>query len=281
MSRSVLMHLREGVGGISRLMRRALGRGVSSRAGGFTLLETMVALSIFTVGIMAVGAMLVYSMRARVLNRQVNFAVSVTNDRIEEFRKIAESEVDVRYNSVLNFNYILSRSSAYGAIDGYTVPGLLSGGAGYTAAVTSIVAKGLSAEEEQARKDKIKILFDDGNSTDHGDDTANDGIWSCIEYINMDTGVVKPQSEYVAMTATEKKKWRWVLTRKTTVEPMALVPVSGADYERTLSHATLAASPSDTTGADVAQMTVTSSWTDIMGKTRSITYDTLLVRGSS
>jgi prepilin-type N-terminal cleavage/methylation domain-containing protein len=281
MSRSVLMHLREGAGGIGRLARRALGRGASSHTGGFTLLETMVALSIFTIGIMAVGAMLVYSMRARVLNRQVNFAVSVTNDRIEEFRKIAESEVDVRYSSVLNFNYILSRNSSYGAIDGYTVPGLLSGAAGYTAAVTSIVAKGISDEEKQSRKDKIKILYDDGNSADHGDETAGDGIWSCIDYINMDTGEIKPQPEYAGLSAAEKKKWRWVLVRKTIIEPMALVPVGGADYERTLSHASLSASPSDTTGADVAQMTVISSWTDLMGKTRSITYDTLLVRGSS
>jgi hypothetical protein len=238
----------------------------------------MIALSIFTVGIMAIGGMLVYSTRARVLNRQVNFAVSSTYDRIEEIRKISESEVDVRYNTVLNFNYILSRDAAYGVIDNYVTPGFLSGTDGYDDAVDSINAKGISAEEKQARKDKIKILYDDGLEI-HGDDVAADGIWSCIEYINMDTGEVKPQPEYANLTAAEKKQWRWTLTRRTVLEPMTLVAVGGAEYKRTLSHATL--SGTSTTGADVAQLTVISSWTDMTGNTRSVNYNTLLVRGST
>jgi prepilin-type N-terminal cleavage/methylation domain-containing protein len=256
------------------------GIGHRRSARGFTLIETMIALSIFTIGIMAIGAMLVYSTRARVLNRQVNFAVSVTHDRIEELRKISESEVDVRYNAVLNFNYILSRDPAYGTIDGYAVPGFLSGTSGYTTATASIASKGISAEEKQQRRDKIKILYDDGNTADHGDETSGDGIWTCLEYINMDTGEVKPQPEYINLTAAEKRKWRWVLTRKTIVEPMALVEVSGATYERTLSHANLSGTVTDTTGADVARITIISSWKDMTGKTRKVTYNTLLVRGS-
>jgi hypothetical protein len=186
--------------------------------------------------------------------------------------------VDVRYNTVLNFNYILSRNAAYGSIDNYATPGFLSGAAGYTAAVTSINAKGISAEEKQARKDKIKILYDDGLEI-HGDDVAADGIWSCIEYINMDTGEVKPQPEYANLTAAEKKQWKWTLTRRTVLEPMTLVAVGGAEYKRTLSHATL--SGTSTTGADVVQLTVISSWTDMTGNTRSVNYNTLLVRGST
>ncbi len=277
MSRSLMMRINRDVGNVNRLICSISHRG-SARAEGFTLLETMIALSIFTIGIMAIGGMLVYSTRARVLNRQVNFAVSSTYDRIEEIRKISESEVDVRYNTVLNFNYILSRDAAYGAIDNYATPGFLSGTAGYTAAVASIDAKGISAEEKQARKDKIKILYDDGLET-HGDDVANDGIWSCIEYINMDTGEVKPQPEYENLTAAEKKQWRWTLTRRTVLEPMTLVAVGGAEYKRTLSHATLTGT--STTGADVAQLTVISSWTDMTGNTRSVNYNTLLVRGST
>jgi len=280
MSQSLMMRMRNGIRRVDRLIRSVSCRNAPARAGGFTLLETMIALSIFTIGIMAVGAMLVYSTRARVLNRQVNFAVSVTHGRIEEIRKISEGEVDVRYNSVLNFNYILSRDPAYGTIDSYRVPGLLSGTAGYTAAVTSIAAKGISTEEKQKRRDKIKILYDDGLAI-HGDDTSGDGIWSCLEYINMDTSEVKPQPEYASLTAAEKKKWHWTLTRKTIIEPMDLVEVSGSDYKRTLSHVTLSATVNDTTGADVVKMTVTSSWTDIMGNTKSVTYNTLLVRGST
>ncbi len=277
MSRSLIKRINKDVGNVNRLIGSACRRG-SARAEGFTLLETMIALSIFTIGIMAIGGMLVYSTRARVLNRQVNFAVSSTYDRIEEIRKISESEVDVRYNTVLNFNYILSRDAAYGFIDNYATPGFLSGAAGYTAAVTSIDAKGISAEEKQARKDKIKILYDDGLEI-HGDDVAADGIWSCIDYINMDTGEVKPQPEYANLTAAEKKQWRWTLTRRTVLEPMTLVAVGGAEYKRTLSHATL--SGTSTTGADVAQLTVISSWTDMTGNTRSVNYNTLLVRGST
>jgi prepilin-type N-terminal cleavage/methylation domain-containing protein len=277
MSRSLMMRINKDVANVNRLICSISHRG-PARAEGFTLLETMIALSIFTIGIMAIGGMLVYSTRARVLNRQVNFAVSSTYDRIEEIRKISEGEVDVRYSTVLNFNYILSRNAAYGVIDNYATPGFLSGTAGYTAAVNSINAKGISAEEKQARKDKIKILYDDGLEI-HGDDVAADGIWSCIEYINMDTGEVKPQPEYANLTAADKKKWKWTLTRRTILEPMTLVAVGGADYKRTLSHATL--SGTSTTGADVAQLTVISSWTDMTGNTRSVNYNTLLVRGST
>lgn len=277
MSRSLMMCMRENIRSVNRLVHSISCRR-GPRAEGFTLLETMIALSIFTIGIMAVGGMLVYSTRARVLNRQVNFAVSVAYDRIEELRKISESEVDVRYNTVLNFNYILSRDAAYGVIDGYATPGFLSGAAGYAAAVASINAKGISAKEKLERKDKIKVLYDDGQDI-HGDETAGDGIWSCIEYINMDTGEVKPQPEYDNLSAADRKEWRWTLTRRTILEPMTLVEVSGAGSKRTLTHATLAGT--GTTGADVAQLTVISSWTDMTGNTRSVTYNTLLVRGST
>jgi prepilin-type N-terminal cleavage/methylation domain-containing protein len=277
MSRSLMMRINRDVRNVNRLICSISHRG-PARAEGFTLLETMIALSIFTIGIMAIGGMLVYSTRARVLNRQVNFAVSTTYDRIEEIRKISEGEVDVRYSTVLNFNYILSRDAAYGSIDNYTTPGFLSGTAGYTAAANSINAKGISAEEKQARKDKIKILYDDGLEI-HGDDVANDGIWSCIEYVNMDTGEVKPQPEYANLSAAVKKQWRWTLTRRTVLEPMTLVAVGGSEYKRTLTHATLTGT--STTGADVAQLTVISSWTDMTGNTRSVNYNTLLVRGST
>jgi prepilin-type N-terminal cleavage/methylation domain-containing protein len=280
MSQSVLTRLRESVGGVGRLLRRVTGRGGSSRAKGFTLIETMVALSIFTVGIMAVGAMLIYSMRTRVLNRQVNNAVSLTHERIEEVRKVATREVDIRYNTVLNFNYILSRDPNYGTIDGYAMPGFLSGTAGYTAAVNSINSKTIDAVEKQKRRDKIKVLYDDGDMDAHGDETAGDGIWSAIEYINMDTGEIKPQPEYASISAAEKRKWRWVLIRRTILEPVSIDAVPGGGSRRTLSHATLAVDVTDTTGADVTSLTVESTWKDMIKKDRTITFHTLIVRGS-
>jgi prepilin-type N-terminal cleavage/methylation domain-containing protein len=278
------------------------GRG-RRRSGGFTLIETLVALSIFTVGIMAVGAMLIYSNRARVFNRQLNVAVTMTQQRIDELRKIGEGEIDVRYNSVLNFNYLLSRSSTYGTIDGYVTPGLLSGAAGYTAAIASILSNLPASEDpvsaplypaigekKQKRRDQLKILYDDGDLANHGDATSGDGIWSSIDYINMDTGEVKPQPEYTALMTTiaamseankRKYRWKWVLKRRTIVEPVKLVEVTGATYKRTLSHATLSATVTDNTGADVVRLTVESSWVDMTGKTRTITFSTLISRGST
>ncbi len=280
MSQSVMAHLRQGAGRVERLIRRVTCRRTSSNAGGFTLIETMVALSIFTVGIMAVGAMLIYSMRTRVLNRQVNNAVTLTHERIEEIRKVATREVDIRYNTVLNFNYILSRDPNYGTIDGYAMPGFLSGAAGYTAAVNSIDAKAIDALEKQKRKDRIKVLYDDGDMAAHGDEAAGDGIWSGLEYVNMDTGDVKPQPEYAAISAAEKKKWRWVLVRRTIVEPVSIDAVAGGGSRRDLSHAALSADPTVTTGADVVRLTVESKWADMTGKDRTITFHTLICRGS-
>jgi prepilin-type N-terminal cleavage/methylation domain-containing protein len=285
MSQSMMMRMRKSIGGVSRLMRPIACRGASLRGDGFTLIETMVALSIFTVGIMAVASMLIYSMRTRVLNRQVNTAVSLAHERIEEIRKIATREVDLRYNTVLNFNYILSRNKSYGTIDGYVLPGFLSGTDvpgtdGYTAAVNSINAKSTSAAEKQERRDKIKVLYDDGNMNLHGDETAGDGIWSCIEYIDMDTGAVKPQPEFAAISAADKRKWRWILTRRTVLEPVKIVAAAGGGSERTLSHATLAADVSDTTGADVISVMVECKWKDMTRKERAVTYHSLIVRGS-
>ncbi len=280
MSQSIMTRLRESIGVVGRLARPVTCRSASSRAGGFTLIETMVALSIFTVGILAVGSMLIYSMRTRVLNRQINNAVSLTHERIEEIRKVATREVDIRYNTVLNFNYILSRDEHYGTIDGYAMPGFLSGTAGYDEAVASIDSKTTSADEKQKRKDRIRVLYDDGNTADHGDETAGDGIWSCIEYINMDTGDIKPQPEYAAISAAEKKKWRWMLIRRTIVEPVSIDAVAGGGSKRALSHATLAADVTDTTGADVIRLTVVSKWKDMTGKERTISFNTLICRSS-
>jgi prepilin-type N-terminal cleavage/methylation domain-containing protein len=280
MSQSIMTRLRESVGVVGRLMRPAMRRDASRRAGGFTLIETMVALSIFTVGILAVGSMLIYSMRTRVLNRQINNAVSLTHERIEEIRKVATREVDIRYNTVLNFNYILSRNPNYGTIDGYATPGFLSGAAGYTAAVNSVNSKSTSAEEKQKRRDKIKVLYDDGDMDTHGDEAAGDGIWSCLEYVNMDTGDVKPQPEYAAITAAEKRNWRWTLIRRTILEPISIDAVPGGGSKRAISHVALAADVTDTTGADAIRLTVKSTWNDMTGKGRTISFNTIICRSS-
>jgi hypothetical protein len=245
----------------------------------------MIALSIFTVGIMAVGAMLIYSTRTRVFNSQLNKATSIAHSHIEDIRKVAIREVDVRYSSVLNFNYILSRDPNYGTIQGYHLPGLLSGSTGYTAAVTDLdtkVSGGLiTADDREIFIDEIMVLYDDGNMDDHGDETAGDGIWSSLEYVNMDTEEIKTPTRYNALSAAEKKKWNWILERRTIVEPIAVNEVAPGDSRRTISHATLNASDiTDTSGADLIQLTVECTWDDMTGTERSISFDTIIARSS-
>ena len=253
--------------------------------GGFSLIETMIALSIFTVGIMAVGAMLIYSTRTRVFNSQLNKATSIAHSHIEDIRKVAIREVDVRYSSVLNFNYVLSRDPNYGTIQGYHLPGLLSGTTGYNAVVSDLdtkVAGGLiTADERDVFIDEILVLYDDGDMDNHGDEVAGDGIWSSLEYINMDTEEIKTPARYNALTAAEKKKWSWILNRRTILEPIAVSEVAPGDTRRTISHATLnTADITDTSGADLVQLTVECTWNDMTATERSISFDTIIARSS-
>jgi len=254
-----------------------------SRRNGFTLIETMIALAIFSVGIMAVGAMLVYSTRTRVTNKQIEYSVTLAHAKMEELRKVATKEVDIRYSTVLNFNYILSRDPNYGTIGGFVLPGVLSGASGLTAITNDLDAKlaaaTITADDHQRRLDEALIMYDDGNEN-HGDETAGDGIWSSLEYINMDTLEVKTYDRFNAMTKAEKRNWGWIIKRRTILEPIALLEVAGSNSKRTLSHVTLATDVTDTTAADVAKVTVECAFTDMTRRERSIKFDTLIARSS-
>jgi hypothetical protein len=241
----------------------------------------MVALSIFTVGIMSIGSMLVYSTKARVLNRQLNFAIAQTNGRLEVLRKIASAEMDVRYNSVINFGYILSRDPGYGSVDGFLLPGLLSGAAGYTATVADIVSHaGLTPEQKEQRVDDVIVLFDDGDLEGHGDAVAGDGIWSVLELVNMETGRAKVPSVFATMTGSEKKKWRWILKRTTVIEPVRIDRPAAGETRRIINHVAASADISDTTWADVIRVTVESRWIDMARVERVVTFSTIIARGS-
>ncbi|MBN1574677.1 MAG: type II secretion system protein [Deltaproteobacteria bacterium] len=254
-----------------------------SRKNGFTLIETMIALAIFSVGIMAVGAMLVYSTRTRVTNKQIEYSVTLAHAKMEELRKVATKEVDIRYSTVLNFSYILSRDPNYGTIGGFALPGVLSGAAGLTAITNDLNAKlasaNITADDYQRRMDEALIMYDDGNEN-HGDENAGDGIWSSLEYVNMNTLEVKTYDRFNAMSNAEKRKWGWIIKRRTMIEPIALLEVAGSGSKRTLSHVTLATDVTDTTAADVAKVTVECTFTDMTKRERNIEFETLIVRSS-
>jgi prepilin-type N-terminal cleavage/methylation domain-containing protein len=265
-----------------RLVADLSGKNLS-KVDGFTLIETMVALAIFAVGIMAVGAMLVYSTRTRVTNKQIEYSVTMAHAKMEELRKVATREVDVRYSTVLNFNYILSRDPNYGTISGFVLPGFLSGAAGITAITndlnTKLGASEITADEYEEHMDEARVMYDDGN-VNHGDETAGDGIWSSLEYINMDTLEVKTYERFNALSNNEKKNWGWIIKRRTTLEPISLDEVAGSDSKRSISHVTLATDVTDTTAADVAKLVVECTFTDMTRHERTINFETMIARSS-
>jgi len=255
----------------------------SSENYGFTLIETMVALAIFSVGIMAVGAMLIYSTKTRVTNKQIEISVTLAHAKMEEIRKIATREIDVRYSTVLNFSYILSRDPNYGTIGGFLLPGYLSGTAGLTALIADLDAKLAAADITQSDYDErlllARVMYDDGDEN-HGDETAGDGIWSSLEYINMDTHEVRTYEQFNAMTNAERSNWGWIIMRRTQLEPVALNLVAGSSSERTISHVTLSADITDTTAADTAKLTVDCTFTDMSRVERTINFQSLIARSS-
>jgi len=285
MKANIMEHMRRS---LTNVLSRCYGleRRRRHNESGFSLIETMITMSIFTVGIMAVGAMLVYSTRTRVFNKQLNKGTTIGHNHLEYIRKYTIREDDVRYNAVLNFNYILSRDPNYGTLQGYHLPGFLSGSDGYDAAEASLDAKlaggTISTDEYNDRIDKIMVLYDDGDLENHGDETANDGIYSCIDYVNMDTNEVKSPDRYNALTTAEKAEWKWILKRRTILEPISVDKVAEGDPRRTISHASLnTADITDTTGADTVRLTVECSWEDMTRKERSLSFYTIIARSTT
>lgn len=251
---------------------------------GFSLIEAMIGMTIFTIGVLGIGAMLVYSTRARVVNRMLDYAVELGHTKLEELRKVATREIDIRYSAVLNFNYVLSRDPNYGTTGGFHLPGLLSGASGYNAAEADLSSKATGGEitedDKQKKLDEIMVMYDDGDFANHGDATASDGIWSSRELINMETLIIKTPERFNAMTQSEQDEWGWTITRITTLEPIELIKVTGSDYERDITHATLAADPADTTGADLAEITVKCSFFDMTDTERDVLFETIVARSS-
>ena len=250
---------------------------------GFTLIETMISLAVFTVGIIAIGAMLVYSTKARLLNKQIEISATLAHAKMEEIRKIATREIDVRYSTVLNFSYILSRDPNYGTIGGFLLPGYLSGAPGLTALIndldTELAASNITQSDYDERMLLARVLYDDGDPN-HGDESAGDGIWSSLEYINMDTHEVRTYEQYNAMSNAERGEWGWTIMRITQLEPVSLDLVGGSTSERTLSHVTLPADITDTTAADVARLTVECTFTDMSKVVRTVSFQSLIARSS-
>jgi type IV pilus assembly protein PilV len=75
---------------------------------GFTLIETLIALSIFTIGILAVAALVISSINENALARMVTEATALAEDRLESVQALAYEDivtdqiVDGRYTVTWN-----------------------------------------------------------------------------------------------------------------------------------------------------------------------------------
>ncbi|GAB4259441.1 MAG: hypothetical protein Kow0092_07690 [Deferrisomatales bacterium] len=167
---------------------------------GFTLVETLVALVVLAVGLLALTKMSVTYVRANGFSHQLSEATVLAHEKMEQLRSYATSERADKY-SVFDFDYLTSTAAVFASVEDppdsgtlVQVPGLLAGGS-----ATAVTTTGGTTYE---------VLYDDGA---HGDAGADDGVWGNTE------SVAIPGQSGVTMTRT------W------TVEPLDTLPVGSPD----------------------------------------------------
>ncbi len=133
---------------------------------GFTLTETLVALAVLAVGLLAVAKMSVTYVRANTHSQQLGSATVLAQEKMEQLRSYSNSERADNF-SVFDFDYLIADYTNFTTLaDGTQVDGLLSGGNG-------------GAPATNTAGTLYEVLFDDGA---HGDGAAGDGV-----YGNQDT----------------------------------------------------------------------------------------------
>lgn len=145
---------------------RTVGRGDE----GFTLVETLVALVILAIGLLAVAKMSITYVRANSYSHLLSAATVAAQEKMEQLRSYATSERGDRF-SVFDFDYLISTNPAFTSVDDggtlKTVAGLLSGSNGGTKLVTTNGAV-------------YEVLYDDGA---HGDGAAGDGVYGATDTV--------------------------------------------------------------------------------------------------
>jgi prepilin-type N-terminal cleavage/methylation domain-containing protein len=205
---------------------------------GFTLIETLVALAILSIGLLAIATMSFTYVNANTQSHHMSEAVVLAESKMEQLRGYANSERSDNF-SVFDFDYLTSTDPCLttaedppGSGTFIQLPGLLSGGVtgacGFTGA--NVTTTGGNVYE---------VLFDDGTN---GDDTAGDGIFTGSDIRDFSGN---------ATGFTVSRLW--------TVEPLA-IDVDG-----------------DGRG-DYARLHVEASWLDRAGGTRTVRLDSLVFR---
>ncbi len=216
---------------------------------GFTLVETLVAMVVLGVGLLAIAKMSLYYTRSNVIAHTISEATVLAQEKMERLRAYATSERADNF-SVFDFNYLTSTDPCFTTIAdppptyaGSTVkivPGLLSGGVVGTGSCTST-----GAPLTTTMGTIYEVLYDTGATLvaapDYGDDTAGDGVWTGADRIFLDTASSTPSTGFF-------------VTRRWMVEPM--VSANGR--------------------VSYARLAVESYWTDQFGVEHDIRIESLV-----
>lgn len=217
---------------------------------GFTLVETLVAMVVLGVGLLAIAKMSMYYIRSNVAAHTISEAAVLAQEKMEQLRSYATSERADNF-SVFDFNYLTSTDPCFTTVAdppvGYAgstvknVPGLLSGGVAGTGTCTGVTGAPLATTMGTT----YEVMYDTGaalvTNPNYGDDTAGDGVWTGADRIYLDT---------VSTTAGTG----FFVTRRWMVEPM--VAANGR--------------------TSFARLAVESYWTDQFGAEHDIRIESLV-----
>ena len=104
---------------------------------GFTLVETLVAMVVLAIGLLAVSQMTITYVRANTFNHEASEATLLAEEKMEQLRRWGTTDQPGNFQ-VFGFNYFISTDTTYTTLaDGTVVDGLLSGGSGGAAATNS------------------------------------------------------------------------------------------------------------------------------------------------
>lgn len=147
-------------------------------ARGFTLVETLVALVVLAVGLLALAAMNTTYVRANTASHEMSAATVLAEEKMEQLRGRATSERTDRF-SAFDFDYLTSTDPCFSSVEDppgsgtlVDVHGMLSGG--------STVGGCTGAPVTTSGGTVYDVLYDDGN---HGDGAAGDGVYGSTDSV--------------------------------------------------------------------------------------------------
>jgi prepilin-type N-terminal cleavage/methylation domain-containing protein len=154
--------------------------GILMNRKGFTLVEMMVALVIFTIGLLAVVQMSLLYVQANTYNHRYSASVAVAQTKMDELRSFARSDRQDNF-SPFDFDYLVSTASVFASVvkPGGTdeeIAGLLSGAGGVGRKVIDWDGSGTETDGDSiydvlslnggvySMSDEVRVFAGDANS---------------------------------------------------------------------------------------------------------------------